>query len=367
MAERFGWRAALFGALLVVVLVPGAVWAQGTPADVIANVDGQTPVARAEFDHWMTIAAARDGQTPGSTPITLPDHPGYTACAARIAKTKAGRGTTLAQRRDQCRTTWEGLRDQVLGFLLAARWVRGEAAEQRITVTAQEVAKAFTQQKKQAFPKDTDYKKFLKESGSTEEDIRFQLEVELLQQRLVARITRGKDQVTQAEIEAYYRQNKAQFVVPAGRDTLVVLTSSKSRALRARRALERGRSWAAVSAKYEIEGHTGDRMVVSRGDDEDVRFERAVFRAPVRTLQGPVKGSFGWYVFEVRRITKRDQQSLKEATPTIKSLLASRNQQRALDAFVTSYRRKWKARTGCLTGYVTDDCGATLPPPVPPA
>lgn len=211
--------------------MPGVAQSDGAPTDVIATVETQAPVARSEFDRWMGIAAARGGD---AAPIRVPDHPAYAECAARAAKTKAGRGTSLGRRRAQCRKAWEGLRDQALGFLLAARWVKGEAAEQGITVTAGQVTKAFDQQKEQAFPKDADYRKFLRESSSTEEDIRLQVEVELLQQRVVEKVTNGKDRVTQAQIEAYYRANREEFVVPAGRDTLVVLTSSKSRALRAR-------------------------------------------------------------------------------------------------------------------------------------
>lgn len=346
--------------------MPHAVWAQGALTDVIATVDGQAPVARAEFEHWMTIAAARDGQAPGSTPITVPDHPEYTACAARVAKTKAGRGKTLAQRRAQCRTTWEGLRDQVLGFLLAARWVRGEAAEQGIVVTPQEIAKVFAQQKKQAFPNEAEYRKFLRESGSTEEDIRFQLEVEQLQQRLVAKVTKGKDRVTQAQAEAYYRKNRDDFATPETRELRIVLTKTREVALRARGAVLAGRSWRWTARRYSIDEASRDRggklAGVTKGQQE-AALDRAVFRARRGDVRGPVRTQFGYYIFEVIRITPRDQQTLKEALPTIKSLLASQQQQEALDAFVAAYTRKWKARTGCLAGYVTRDCGSTVPAP----
>ena len=59
---------------------------------------------------------------------------------------------------------------------------------------------------------------------------------------------------------------------------------------------------------------------------------------------------------KVTKITAKDQQSLKEATPTIKSLLSSQNQQKALDTFVKDYRKKWKDRTNCRDGYVIQDC-----------
>ncbi|UUY05856.1 peptidyl-prolyl cis-trans isomerase [Svornostia abyssi] len=370
MAERFGWRAALLGALLVVVLVPGVAQSDGAPTDVIATVETQAPVVRADFDHWMAIAAAQSGQTPGARPIPVPDHPEYRACMARVSKTKAGRGKTPAQRRAECRKVWEGLRDQVLGFLLAASWIKGEAAERGITVTSQEIARAFATQKKQAFPKEADYQRFLKQSGSTEEDIRFQLEVELLQRRLVARATKGAGRVTQAQIEAYYRENREQFATPESRDLRVVLTKSRARAVRARRAVLAGQSWPSVAKRYSIDRATreqgGKLLGVTEGQQERP-LDRAVFRARRGEIVGPVRTDFGYYVFKVSRITPSVQQTLKEATATIKSLLASQNQQQALDAFVAGYRAKWTARTRCLAGYVIEDCSATLPPPAPPA
>lgn len=353
-------RAALFGALFVVV--GGSAWAQ-SPPEVVASIDGQAPITRPDFDRWMGIAVTRH-----ETLTAVPDRPAYRTCAQRLRETKRGRGKTLAQRRAICAGLWRELRDQVLGFLLAATWVKGEAAELGIAVTPREVDRAFAEQKRQAFPKEADYKKFLRESGSTEADIRFQMEIELLQQRLVQRIVRDI-RVTADDVAAYYRAHPGDFTVPAGRDTVNVLTDTKAKALRARRALAQGRSWASVAAKYGSRGYTGTRLLVTRDmdDEDDPRFARAVFRASLRTITGPVRGRLGWYVFEVRRVTRPSRVSLRQATPTIRSLLESRRQQEALDDFTTAYRAKWRGRTRCLPGYVVEDCGGELPPPAPPA
>jgi foldase protein PrsA len=55
-------------------------------------------------------------------------------------------------------------------------------------------------------------------------------------------------------------------------------------------------------------------------------------------------------------VTAASQQTLAEATPSIKDVLASQNQQKALDAFVKNFRKKWKAETECRKGYLTQDC-----------
>lgn len=351
------------------VLALGAVFAgcgNSVPGNGVAKVsdtEGDGVITTEDFNHWMTIAANRSGQTPGSDPIPVPDPPEFTKCIANKKKTapKPAKGqpkTTDAQYKEQCEQEWEGLRDQVLGFLLAAQWVKGEAEEQDITVSKKDIDKAFAEQKKQAFPKEADYKKFLEESGSTEADIRFQLEVEQLQQKLVQKITKGKDKVTDQQVAAYYNKNKEQFATPETRDLLVILTKTKEQAERAKAALG-DNSWAAVAKRYSIDEASKDQggklQGVTQGQQEKA-LDDAVFKAKKDVTGGPVKTQFGYYVYRVTKITKKDQQSLKEATPTIKSLLASQNQQKALDEFVKSYRKKWKERTNCKEGYVIQDC-----------
>ncbi len=46
----------------------------------------------------------------------------------------------------------------------------------------------------------------------------------------------------------------------------------------------------------------------------------------------------------------------KEATPTIKQVLASQDQQKALDDFGEDYRKKWTEKTDCRNGYVIQGC-----------
>lgn len=330
----------------------------------VSDTSGDGVVTTEDFNHWMKIAANRSGQTPGSNPIPVPDPPNYTKCIANKKKTapKPAKGqpkTTDDQYKAQCKQEWEGLRDQVLGFLLAAQWVKGEAKEQDITVSKKDIDKAFATQKKQAFPKDADYQKFLKESGSTEQDIRFQLEVEQLQQKLVQKVTKGKDKVTNADVAAYYKKNQAQFATPESRDILVVLTKTKEQAEKAKASLEKGTPWKDVAKKYSIDEASKDQggklQGVTKGQQEKA-LDDAVFAAKKDTIVGPIKTQFGYYVVKVTKITAKDQQSLKEATPTIKSLLASQNQQKALDTFVKDYRKKWKDRTNCRDGYVIQDC-----------
>jgi foldase protein PrsA len=69
-----------------------------------------------------------------------------------------------------------------------------------------------------------------------------------------------------------------------------------------------------------------------------------------------VKTQFGYYLFKVDKVTAASKQTLEEATTTIKQVLASQNQQKALDTWVKAFTKKWKAQTECRKGYVMKDC-----------
>src|SRR5204863_7582027 len=70
----------------------------------------------------------------------------------------------------------------------------------------------------------------------------------------------------------------------------------------------------------------------------------------------PVTSQFGYYVFKAAEGTPPSQQSLQQERPTIKQLLASQGQQKALNSFVKDFQKKWKDQTNCRKGFVIQLC-----------
>ena len=276
---------------------------------------------------------------------------------------------TDAQLKNQCKQQYEQLRDQVLGLLISFEWIEREAEEQGVKVTDAEVKKSFDEQKKQTFPKDADYQKFLKDSGQTEEDILMRVRLDVLSNKIRDKVTKGKDKVSDQQIEDYYNKNKAHFAQPERRDLSIVLTKTEAKANEAKAGARGGESWKSVAKEYSIDDASkaqgGKLPAVAKGQQEKA-FDDAIFEAKKGELEGPVKTQFGCYVFEVDKITKASQQTLEQAKATIKQLLASQNQQKALDEFVKDFRKKWKEKTECREGFVTQDCkNAPKPTPTP--
>jgi foldase protein PrsA len=331
----------------------------GVPGNAVATVDGSS-IEKASFDHWLTVASRSGGQAAAAAPKP----PAFAACIKQKGKTtpapaKGQPKVTDAQLKAQCKQEYGALRDQVLQLLVSFKWIEGEAKAMNIKVTDKEIQKTFDKQKKEAFPKAADFTKFLKDSGQTEADILKRVRLDSLSNKIREKVTKGKDKVTDAQIEAYYNKNKARFAKPEQRDLRIVLTKGEAKAKQAKQAIEGGQAFGKVAKKFSIDqaskAQGGKLPAVAKGQQEKA-LDTAIFKAKKGELTGPVKTQFGYYVFEVTKVTPASQQTLAQAKATIKQTLASQNQQKALDKFVKSFRKRWKAKTDCADNFRTQDC-----------
>jgi foldase protein PrsA len=339
----------------------------GIPGDSVATVDGKN-ITKASYDHWLNIAAKSGGQPESA----IPKPPDYKDCIANKRKTlpKPAKGqpeTTDAQLKTQCASEYKSLQQQVMQLLVSFQWIEGEAKSQGIKVTDADVKKAFDSQKKASFPKEDDYQKFLKQSGQTEDDILMRVRLDLLSNKIREKITKDSDKISDAEIAKYYNANKSKFAQPERRDLLVVLTKTQGKAKAAKSAIQGGQAFGAVAKKFSIDPQSkaqgGKLPAVAKGQQEQA-FDEAIFSAKKGALTGPVKTQFGYYVFKVTKVTAASQQTQQEASATIKQLLVSQKQQKALDDFVKTFTKKWKAKTDCKKAYATSDC-SNGPKPTP--
>jgi foldase protein PrsA len=331
----------------------------GVPSSGVAKV-GDTVVTKDQFNHWLS-AAAHGSAAPGTNPV-VPDPPSFTKCIAAQAKTPVPKGAkkpTTAQLKTQCSQQYDALKQQVMQFLISAEWILQEADKEGVKVSDAQVQKQFQDQKKQSFQKDSDYQAFLKNSGMTESDLLFRVKLDIISNDVRNKVIKGKDTVTNAQIASYYNKNKQRFAQPERRDLLVVLTRDKAKAQAAKSAIDGGQSWASVAKKYSIDqaskAQGGKLPGVAKGQQEKA-FDDAIFNASKGNVIGPVKTQFGYYVFKVTGITPASQQTLAQTQETIRNLLKSENQQKALNTFVTSFRKDYRNKTQCGKGYIIPDC-----------
>src|SRR6478735_3083609 len=337
-------KAARIALSLTAVVGVGATFAAcgGVPGNAVATVDGEA-VDKTEFTHWMNVAAKSTGQPNAAVPDP---EAGYAKCIAakRKATPAPAKGqpkVTDAQLKTQCTQEYEQLRNQVLQLLISFKWIQGEAEAAGVKVSDAEVKKSFGEQKKQSFPKDADYKKFLSTSGQTEADILQRVKLDLLSNKIRDKVVKGKDTVSDKAIADFYAKNKARFAQPEKRDLRVVLTKEKADA---------------------------DKLAAQAKGTLDKELDDAVFSASKDELTGPIKTQYGYYDFVVNGITPASQQTQAEAKETIKQTLASQAQQKALDSFVKDFTKRWREKTECNDSYKTSDCkNGPKPTPTPTA
>ena len=328
------------------------------PEGQVAQVDNLT-IAKTTYDRWFkTASSSQQG-------VTAPDAPGFKKCVA--AKAKAApppvKGQPKPKESDykkQCSQEYDQIKQQVMTFLLRGTWLQAEAEKQGIKIKDDEAAKAFEKARKQAFPKDADYVKFLKTSGQTEADLEYRQFVQLLEQKITTKIQGSAEKVTDKDIKDYYAKNKEkQFTQPATRDLLVVLTQDAKKAQAAKESLDSGSSWVRVVQQYSTDPTTkqadGALPNVTQGvGNKDL--EKAVFSAKKGDIVGPVKTSDGYYVFEVTKTKNRTEQSFKEVKDSIKLIITQQRSQQALAKFGVDYQERWRGKTDCASGFVSPDC-----------
>jgi foldase protein PrsA len=359
---------ALLPAILASAVIAGC-GSEDVPPNAVATV-GDQAIRKTTFGHWLQVAAGQTAaQTGGQANVGRP--PEFTQCVAakRKAAPRPARGQqapTDDQLRAECKREYDGLRDAVLNFLIAARWVEGEAADQGVRVSDREVQRAVDQVRRTSFPNQRDFDRYLRQSGLTMQDVRYQTRVEQLQNKLVEKITRGQDEITDAQVRRYYDENRSRFREPERRDVDVILTRTEARAQKAKEALDDGMSFRAAVRRFSQDESTkrqnGRLPALARdGGQLEKRLEDAVFAARRGVVSGPVRTQFGFYVFRVAQVTPARTQSLEQARASIRQVLQQENQQRAVQRFIDAYRDKWTEKTNCGEGFVVGSCANATP------
>jgi len=217
----------------------------GVPGGPVVSVDGE-PIDQVECDHWYVGAAkSRGGFVPD------PEN-GYAKCVAARRKALRPRDrkkVTAGELTRECKNDYAQLRDQVLQLLISFRWIQGEANALAITATDAEVQTSFDEQKRQSFPKEADYQKFLARSGQTNDDFLRRVRLDLLSNKIRDRVVAAAEPVTNQDLRDFYARHKRRFAEPERRSLRVVLTKRLADADRARAALAAGQSWRAVAKR----------------------------------------------------------------------------------------------------------------------
>jgi len=329
----------------------------GIQGNSVADVAGN-PITTQAFNHWMYVAAkGQASESPGQPVIVPNDPPNFANCVAEVRKQIPTLAKTpTKQLTSDCKQLFTSLSSQVMDFLIKAYWYQADATKMHITVTDAQVQKAFETAKNAQFSTPAQFQSFLSTSGQTQQDILFRVRVNQIYMKLIAK---HPSAATATAIAAYYASHQSQFATPEARNLRIVLTRTQAQAQVAKAALKAGSSWDAVAKKYSIDPTTRNTGGVLNGvtsGQQDAALNSAAFSAPTSKLLGPIKGQFGYYVFEVTKITPATSKSLAQASASIKKTLISQLSTAAQTAVDNHAKQDWLSQTQCRALYAMADC-----------
>jgi parvulin-like peptidyl-prolyl isomerase len=304
------------------------------PADAVAIV-GETPIPKAEFDRVLKQAqAAYEAQ-------------GQTFPAAGTPE-------------------YETIKTQAIDFLIQRAELEFEAEALGITVTEEEVQAELIGLKEQFFQGDQQkYLEEIEKQGLTEENVLVDLRAQLISRAIFDEVTKGET-VSDADVQAYYDANAAQYTTPESREVAHILVEEKAKAEEIYQQLQDGADFAELAKKFSTDPgskDSGGKLTDTRGQFVP-EFEEVAFTIDTGEIAPPVKSQFGWHVITALEDTVPEAvQTLDEVKDTISEQLLTESRNTVMTNWLAEVKSKYANQVVYATGFApsTTEEVPTLP------
>jgi foldase protein PrsA len=253
------------------------------------------------------------------------------------------------------------LRKQAMQFLVQRAEFEQKAADLDIEVTDADVDKQLATIKAQYFGKggkcdSTCERKFqaeLKKQGLTLDNVRQDVRASVVQNKIYEKVTAGV-QVSDKEIEDYYKKNKQQYIQPASRDVRHILVKKKALADQIYQQVTHGGNFAALAKKYSTDPSSkdsGGKLTISKGRQVP-EFDKVAFSLKAHEIAQPVKTTYGWHVIQaLTPIKKQSETKLSEVKPAIRQQLLQQKKQQEMRSWVDETSKDFESKTSYQVGY----------------
>ena len=140
----------------------------------------------------------------------------------------------------------------------------------------------------------------IKKQGSTLTEVRDTIKLNVLQQKVTAKLT-GGIKVTDAEALAYYNKNKSSYKKPTSRDLSHILVKTKALADTIYKQLQAGADFAKLATKNSTDKGSainGGKLGVQAENALVKPFSTVAFKLATGTISKPVHTQFGWHIIK---------------------------------------------------------------------
>jgi parvulin-like peptidyl-prolyl isomerase len=260
---------------------------------------------------------------------------------------------------------YANLKDELVRFLVQESEYRQEAASIGVKVSDGDVEKRLKGIEKSGYGGDE--KKFeaaLRQQGLTLAQARGLIRDRLIQEGIYKKIT-GNVKVSQSEIEAYYKQQKAQFSEPDTRSVRHILVKTKAKADAIYSQLQQGASFAALARKDSVDTGTarvGGKYTARKGQD-DPAFDRVAFSLKNGQIAKPVKSQFGWHIIQALGPVKKGTVTpLSKVEGAIRGQLLTQKRSSVIQHWNAQFNERWNRRVTYAPGYKLPPAPTTAAP-----
>ncbi len=296
---------------------------EATPAPAAKPVEIKDPVAvvegieikKAELDEALAAVLAQRGGSPNDIPEDQ----------------KLGAYRML-------------LDDVIIDKLVAKRSAEVKVTDEEVDATFKKLTKDMPEE---------EVKKQIEKSGQTLEKIKTNIRTNLRQQRWVEDQIKGKDEVSDAEVEDFYKKNPEQFKAPervrashillsVNADATPEQVAEKEKAAKAIHArAKKGEDFAKLAQELSedpsAKQNSGDLDFFTK-EQMVPEFSTAAFGMKKGDISEPVRSQFGYHVIKVTDRKEPETVTLEKAKPQLSAYLKQQKKQAEIEKVVRGVR-----------------------------
>ena len=249
---------------------------------------------------------------------------------------------------------FQTLRNQAVQFLVQREQFAQEAENLDVDVTDKAVNARLEKILKQYFGGDKKkYEKQLKEQGISEQQVRNDIRAQIISEKIFAEVT-GDVKVGDAEINAYYEKNKAQYSQPESREVRHILVKTKKQADDLYTQLQNGGNFDALAKKFSEDTGSkanGGKLTISKGQTV-AEFDKTAFELDKDEISKPVKTEFGFHIIQSLSETKAAKVTpLDQVKASIKQQLQQTEKNEAMTKWVDDLKQDYEDKVSYAQGF----------------
>lgn len=209
------------------------------------------------------------------------------------------------------------------------------------------------------FPSAEQLEEVLRQQGLTPELLKEDIKRELVVNHVIQTQIYDRIEVTDEEIEDFYRENREQLHRPEMLSIRHILVSvdppggeeqqaaAREKIAELSRRIEEGESFDELAAEYSAcpsGAASGDLGMVTRGQT-DADFEEAAWNLEVGELSGPVATAFGMHLIRVDERQDEGIPSLEEAREELREFIIGQKAPEKIQEYINTLRQEIEVET----------------------